>query len=150
MAMGPTPAALRVLFVCKGNICRSAAAEAVARELAGGHVAVRSRGTREWHEGKPANEMMRDIALGRGYDMESHIAHQLTQSDLCWATLIVAFDDETLTAVKRQLSSGCSAALRLFSRDGRDVGDPYGHSASVFEECFDQIEIGVRQIVDPS
>ena len=134
-----------ILLVCKGNICRSAAAEAVLVTLSAGKLRVRSRGTRGWHEGKGANAAMRSVALERGYDMEAHIAHEITFEDTVWASEILAFDAETiktLTEMFLQLSRG---KVRLFASNGRNVVDPYGQSEEVFHDCFDEIEAGSRE-----
>ena len=42
----------KILFVCLGNICRSPAAEGVARQLMPG-IATDSAGTSDWHIGEP-------------------------------------------------------------------------------------------------
>ena len=50
--------AVRILFVCLGNICRSPSAEAVMRHRAGlaglaEAIEVDSAGTGDWHVGRP-------------------------------------------------------------------------------------------------
>lgn len=147
MSKVPNADSQRVLLVCKGNICRSAAAQAVMTALSGGTLPVRSRGTRGWHEGKGASAMMRSIAIERGYDMEAHVAHQLTEQDMRWATHILAFDQETISSIKQKFPGSVDARLRLFSVDGCDILDPYGQNESVFQDCFDQIEAGVKQLL---
>jgi protein-tyrosine phosphatase len=147
MSTEPGGGLQQMLFVCKGNICRSAAAEAVMTALANGAIGVRSRGTRGWHEGKPANEMMRNIALERGYDMETHVAHQLISADLYWATHILAFDRETIAAIETAFPVESTGRLSLFSSNGQDVGDPYGQAEGIFQDCFDEIESRVKVIL---
>lgn len=91
--------------------------------------------------------MMRSIAIERGYDMDAHIAHQLVENDVAWATHVLAFDLETLEAV-RKMFPAAGSKLRLFSSDGTDVVDPYGQSESVFQDCFDRIEAEARRFLE--
>jgi protein-tyrosine phosphatase len=116
----------KILLVCKGNICRSPAAETIMRALSTGDIDVRSRGTRSWHEGKAANEMMRSVTFERGYDLDSHVAHQITGEDIKWSTHILAFDDETIAAITQMFSDETNNKLQYFSADGMDILDPYG------------------------
>ena len=54
---------MKILFVCLGNICRSAAAEAVMKKLAteqgvAGKFQIDSAGLINYHEGEPADPRM--------------------------------------------------------------------------------------------
>ena len=58
----------KVLFVCMGNVCRSAAGEAVMRRFAEGFgvdVEVDSAATHNHHEGEPADPRMARAAEAR-------------------------------------------------------------------------------------
>lgn len=137
----------RILLVCKGNICRSAAAEAVMKYSLPTHLSVRSRGTHGWHEGKCANEKMRSVAIERGYDMEAHVAHQLTAEDLQWATHIFAFDSENYKEIVERFPSANDERLGMFAGDGVEILDPYGQDEVIFLNCFDKIETSVSALL---
>ena len=73
----------KILFVCLGNICRSPAAEGVARQLMPG-IATDSAGTSDWHIGEPPYGPMQAAASARGYDLSDLRARQLTAADFLW------------------------------------------------------------------
>ena len=63
---------MKILFVCLGNICRSAAAEAVMKKLVQAqdmtsNFEIDSAGLINYHEGEPADPRMRAHAARRGY-----------------------------------------------------------------------------------
>ena len=73
---------MRLLFVCTGNTCRSAIAEALARreaiERGLADVEVSSAGTSAW-DGAPASDGALLVALERGLDISTHRSQQLTR-----------------------------------------------------------------------
>ena len=138
----------RILMVCKGNICRSPAAEVVLSAGLDGDIEIRSRGTRGWHKGKGANEVMINVAAEFGYDLRSHIADTLSEDDMNWATDIFAMDRETQDAIMSLHPLSDHSKIRLFLADGEDLSDPFGESESVFVACFRRIEARATQLRD--
>lgn len=134
----------RVLLVCKGNICRSPAAEAVLRTLAGRDLELRSAGTRGWHQGKPAHPIVIALAKARGHDLASHQAHQVTQDDVAWADEILAMDERTRDELAQAWPG---LRIELYLGD-RDVPDPYGLDLRSYEQSLDLIESGARTFID--
>lgn len=134
----------RVLVVCKGNVCRSPLAEAVIKALSRGAIEARSRGTRSWHNGGPANSAAVRVAAERGYDLSRHVAYQVSQADIAWANEILAVDRETLEWLVAQMGPAPDR-IRLYMPDGTDVPDPYEQSDEVFRASLRRIEDGARQ-----
>ena len=135
-------AALRILFVCTGNICRSPTAEAVLRhqaKQAGVAVHVESAGTGDWHVGHPPDERAQHHARGRGYDLSAQRARQVAQRDFEAFDLIVAMDRGHLAALQAQCAPKFHAKLRLLV-PGRDVPDQYYGGAEGFERVLDLVE----------
>lgn len=119
----------RILFVCLGNICRSPAAEGVARALAGGRdLRFDSAGTGDWHLGHPPHPPMQAAARARGYDLSPLRARQIFASDFDAFDLIVAMDAENLANIEA-LRGGARTPVRLFTdyAEGPEdhVPDPY-------------------------
>ena len=110
----PPAAEFNLLFVCTGNIVRSATAEAIARrELArypGVAMRVASAGSHAL-EGNPAASRSMLAASSRGASLERHFARELTRRRVRAADLILCMAAEHRPFV---LSYDRSAASRTF------------------------------------
>lgn len=87
----------RVIFVCTGNICRSAFAAAYTRKIlsTSTSISVESAGIMA-ASGHSMDVHMRLQARVHGADGEGHLAHQLTGRDLRGAGLVLGFGREHL------------------------------------------------------
>src|SRR5690242_4326472 len=93
-----------ILFVCTGNICRSPTAEAVLRHLAaqeGIELHIASAGIGDWHVGSAPDKRAQQHAKGRGYDLSSLRARQVTKRDFEDFDLILAMDRGHLRTLTR-------------------------------------------------
>ena len=142
---GVEPRPWRVLVVCKGNVCRSPFAEALLNTFGAGHVVARSKGTRSWHNGGPANATAIRVASERGYDLSHHVAHEATEADLLWADEVLAVDRETLDCLATRLGISRRETVRFLMPNGTDVPDPYKQSDEEFHRAFAIIEEGVER-----
>src|SRR5690606_24344266 len=107
----------RVLFVCLGNICRSALAEGVLRKRAeeaglAGRVEIASAGTGDWHVGKPPDRRMCATARARGVEIDGQRARHLRAEDLRVSDVVLAMDRSNL-ANARALASSKEEAARV-------------------------------------
>ncbi len=141
----------RILFVCLGNICRSPAAEGIARELIrarGLDYFTDSAGTGDWHTGEAPHSEMRRIAGERGFPIDDLRARQVERKDFFDFDVILAMDRQNLRdleLLKKQARG--SAEVRLLRRDGVDIPDPYYGGADGFYRCFDMIREGVEVLL---
>jgi len=148
----------RVLFVCLGNICRSALAEGVMRkrmEEAGlaGRVEIASAGTGDWHVGKPPDRRMCATAKARGVEIAGQRARQLRPQDLRNHDLILAMDRSNLANARALASSQAEAArIALFrdfdpEPDEGEVPDPYYGGEEGFVHVFEIVDRTCRALV---
>lgn len=132
--------AVKVLFVCLGNICRSPAAEAVFREICP-TAKTDSAGTAGWHVGKAPYGPMQDALNLRGLGMSDLRARQFTPADFDQFDLIIAMDDANLQDIEAQRPSGNSTPVHLFTHYAGVTGpvpDPY--YTRDFDGALDLIE----------
>lgn len=132
----------RILFVCLGNICRSPAAEGVARALMPG-LEIDSAGTSDWHVGEPPYGAMQAAAKVRGLDLGSLRARQVQPGDFHRFDLILAMDSDNLDEVEGLRPKGSDTPVRLFTDYAPETGadhvpDPY--YTRDFDAALDLIE----------
>jgi protein-tyrosine-phosphatase len=90
---------MRLLFVCTGNICRSAAAQLLLSSwstTAGGDLQVSSAGTKA-RPGQPVHPFTAAALAGSGLDVSGFTARRLSREDVEQADLVLA-----MTAQHRQ------------------------------------------------
>ncbi|HEY0840351.1 MAG TPA: low molecular weight protein-tyrosine-phosphatase [Vulgatibacter sp.] len=149
----------RVLFVCLGNICRSALAEGVLRQRlaeAGlaAHVEVSSAGTGDWHVGKPPDRRMCATAKARGVELSHQRARQLRAADLRRNDLVLAMDRDNLANARALAPDEAAASrLRLFREfdpvpENGEVPDPYYGGDEGFVHVFEIVDRTCRALVD--
>lgn len=134
----------RLVFVCKGNICRSAYAEAVARSLG---VDSMSCGV-ETRTGFPANEDAIREAKVKGIDLREHRTTSIQSLTFRDSDLLIAMEPWQLEYLDREI--GKKYQYSLLGLWGRPVNphiqDPYGASSIYFNHCFNYIEKSVHEI----
>lgn len=139
---------MKVLFICLGNICRSAAAEAVFSKKAaeeGLHVIVDSAGILSIHKGERADGRMIAHAAQRGYDVTS-ISRPVTKEDFRNFDLLIGMDSDNIAELQKRATNGAEYAkihkMTDFAvhTEQDNVPDPYYGGASGFEKVLDLLE----------
>lgn len=135
----------RILFVCTGNICRSAMAEHLLRHRAaerGLPLEARSAGTaaESWYE-VPAHA--RKLLAAAGVPPFEHKARLVTRDELRWADLVLVMTDGHREHLSEKFPE-FETKVRLFLEQGgfgeKDVADPMGGSEAVFAACLAEID----------
>ena len=149
--------AIKVLFVCMGNICRSPTAQGVFENLVAGaslaeHIQVDSAGTHAYHIGEPPDARAAEAALRRGVDLSPQKARRVMPADFVKFDYVLAMDLRNY----EDLSALCEPAhlpkLRLFLEYAPDlrmqeVPDPYYGGATGFERVLDLIEAAAQGLL---
>jgi protein-tyrosine phosphatase len=145
----------KLLFVCRGNICRSPVAEATLRaRLAacdlGGRVAVDSAGTDVGRPGRRPDPRSRRATLRRGVAIGNLRARRLEPDDLALFDRIVVFDRLNLRDVEKMAQEHglCVAPELLLSDSEREIADPVAGGPAEFERMLDDIEQGCTRLVE--
>lgn len=150
--------AVKVLFVCLGNICRSPTAHGVFQHLvdkAGLQHAIKvdSAGTGAWHIGEPPDGRAMQAAQKRGYDLSPLRARRFTAEDLQEFDYVLAMDEENLQDMLADNIKPPRTHVGLFldfdkNAQFREVPDPYYGGPKGFERVLDLIESASRELLD--
>ena len=148
----------RITAVCLGNICRSPIAESVLRDRVmraglGDVVVVDSAGTGDWHRGGGADPRSISTLLANGYELDEHVARQITHDWFADLDLVLAMDSSNyrnLQALAEQ--AGVEADLHMIRafdpelahlpqpHPDLDVPDPYYGGVDGFSDVLGMIE----------
>jgi protein-tyrosine phosphatase len=134
----------RLVFVCKGNICRSPYAAARARLMG---IDAESFGL-EAVDCALADPAASRNAQQRKLDLSGHRSLRLDEARLHGNDLLLVFEPQQLRAVQQRCGTGRVVTLAgLWTRPARPyVSDPYGRSDLYFQECFAVIDASVAAL----
>jgi protein-tyrosine phosphatase len=132
----------RLVFICHGNICRSAFADVVARRAG---LAVMSFGL-STKSGKGAPRSALEAAARLGHDMGDHRATDLIDYDPREGDLLLAMETRQLRYIARtpHLWHLPRTLLGLYTRPATPhLHDPYMRSDAYMERCMARIETAI-------
>jgi len=149
-----------VLFVCKGNICRSPLGEVCLRALAtqaGRGLTIRSAGL-ETTPGKPAHLKAQATAIEHGLSLEKHTTTQVHEELLDRSDLIVVMEVAQKDRIQGLYPKtiGKVVLLGRFDPIGPlEIADPYSGTSEDFRSCYQQVQrccqaLAVRLGMEPS
>ena len=151
--------AVRVLFVCLGNICRSPAADGimhdiVKREDEADRWIIDSAGTGGYHVGDLPDRRMRLHARQRGLDL-NHRCRQVSESDFDDFDIVIGMDASNISNLRRIAPSPQAEAKivpmsAFFAPSERydHVPDPYYEGSEGFELVLDLLENACNRLFD--
>lgn len=126
---------IRVLFVCLGNVCRSAMADAIFHRLvrqAGlqDKYQIDSAGTSNEEQGHLPNPHVRKILAAHGYHYHYLHARQIQPKDYKWADYIIGMDHQNIIDLKHNAPLDCRHKIHLClnilpGHHGQAIPDPW-------------------------
>lgn len=138
-----------------GNICRSPAAEGIAKELAekrglDGKVEIDSAGTLDYHEGESPDQRMIKHASKRGYKLDSKARQFNPEKDFEHFDYILTMDNENYYEItsldKRNQFKNKVFKMVSFGNKikANEVPDPYYSGSDGFENVLDILEDAIE------
>jgi len=153
--------AVKILFVCMGNICRSPTAHAVMQHKVNQQglakqIEIDSAGTHAYHVGNKSDQRSRSLASTKGVDMEMIRARKISVLDYDEFDYILAMDNDNLDLINYYAPDNHSAKVSLFLRYANAaksavesiVPDPYYGGEQGFEDVFSLVELGCDALID--
>ena len=149
----------RILFVCLGNICRSAAANGVMEDFVAkaglsDKILIDSAGTYGGHAGDLPDPRMRVAASRRGYNL-THRARKVREDDFYDFDMIIVMDDSNYENVARLAPERkyLDKVYRFveFSKNHPEwsyVPDPYYEGREGFYLVIDMLEEACEELLD--
>ncbi|MBV7295951.1 low molecular weight phosphatase family protein [Corynebacterium sp. TAE3-ERU12] len=164
----------RILFVCTGNICRSAAAEVISAQWAREHNAPLEFASAGVYglSGEPVEATIADILQQRGVPTDGFCASRLTGADVRKADLVLCMEEHHRDAVVRiqpamfrrvfllrraaalaehgyvnSLADFSTVARGVLSDQDWGIADPYGKDRDVCQRSVDIISAALAEVL---
>lgn len=139
-----------LLFLCYGNINRSAVAELLAHQWLDERYVLESAGFHRKTE-RPADPIMVEVAATHGQNLSASRSKQLSSEMVERADAILVMESSHLeravqlfpSSAEKTFLLGCAAPNAV---PNGVIADPYGHDREVYEHCYWQIQCCIEAL----
>ncbi|QIK54328.1 low molecular weight phosphotyrosine protein phosphatase [Dysgonomonas sp. HDW5B] len=147
---------MKILMVCKGNICRSPLAEGVLRELSASNKLnweIDSAAIKAFHIGKAPDSRAIHTAQKHNIDISCHKCRLLTTEDFDDFDIIYAMSQDILDFMQEMAPKDKHHKLRLLMSEVdasviQDVPDPFHGEEKDFDYAYDLILLACEKIIE--
>jgi protein-tyrosine phosphatase len=149
-------AAMKVLMVCLGNICRSPLAEGLLQhhaDKAGLNWDVESAGTANYHVGSAPHELSQKVSKLNGIDISQQQCRQFIKEDMLAFDKIFVMDGSNYNDVKKIAGDHFDTAKtelilnHLYPGEDRNVPDPWYGKENGYHDVFEMLDKACRNII---
>lgn len=150
-------AAMKILMVCLGNICRSPLAEGILQDKAfkaGLTWSIESAGTNSYHTGEPPHKLSQKVAKLNGIDISKQRARRFKAGDIDDYDKIYALAEDVLDEMKRIAGKNFKhhkvelLMNELYPGKNMDVPDPWYGPEPGYHEVYGLIDKVCERIVE--
>ena len=139
---------IKILFVCHGNICRSAMAEYMMKDLVAklgraGEFEIASAAVSREEIGNPVYPPAQRELAKHGIRCDGHAAHQITRQELETYDHIYYMDESNARYLHRLFGAEAEKCRKLLARD---VADPW--YTGDFSRTWADLEEGCGRILE--
>lgn len=137
----------RVLFICQGNICRSAFAEAYCRQIFGWRE-VSSAGLLDHFDRRPPRPLEEMAQRHFHVDMSPHRSRVLGQKLLSWADLVFVMEKGMVEDVVQRGQTRVRPFVLGILTDGEDILDPLHRPEDSVSAILSQLVASLKSLRD--
>jgi len=137
-----------ILFLCYGNINRSAIAECLFNKIAPDMgFKVKSAGLHQVAN-RPADPVMVNVAKQSDINLSSWSSTSITQEMIESSDIIFAMETRHCDAIIEKHPQAAEKCFLLGMTAGSgEISDPYGLPPTIYENCFKEVENNIQEIV---
>lgn len=137
---------MKIMFVCYANTSRSAMAEAILKQMAGGDIEVYSSGIMAV-TGKKSSSVTVEVCKSHGIDLTSHRATNFRNSNIDEMDLVLTLEEFYTERVKTYYPDLNICTVKQFVGEyPADINDPAGGDYNVYDACFCEIWRVVKKV----
>lgn len=150
-------AAMKILMVCLGNICRSPLAEGILKDKvqkAGLNWVIESAGTNSYHIGETPHPLSQKVARQNGISIEAQRARRFVKEDFDRYDKIYAMAADVIEDMKKIAGNKFDAGKvdlllnEIYPGQQQDVPDPWYGSEPGYHEVYKMINSAANTILE--